>query len=65
MDERSQERSVVGRGAIVERMLAILERQHRERAAGDKQRLNEQQAIADMMRMLGDEEPPPSLPKAP
>ena len=39
-------------------MLTILERQHGERAAGDKQRLNEQQAITDILRMLGDEEPP-------
>ena len=58
MDQRFQGRGVAGRGAIVERMLAILEQQHGERAAGDKQRVNEQQAIADMMRMLGDEEPP-------
>ena len=60
MDQRSQARNVAGRGALLERMLAILERQHRERAAGDQQRLNEQHkhAIADMMRMLGDEEPP-------
>ena len=58
MDQRSQARSVAGRGALVERMLAVLERQHGERAAGDQQRLNEQQAITDMMRMLDDEEPP-------
>ena len=58
MDQRSQERSVVGRGGLFQRMLDILERQHGERAAGDKQRLNEQQAIADIMRMLGYEEPP-------
>ena len=58
MDQRSQARNVAGRGALVERMLAVLERQHGERAAGDQQRLNEQHAIADMMRMLGDEEPP-------
>ena len=60
MDQRSQARSVAGRGALVERMLAVLERQHGERAAGYQQRLNEQHkhAIADMMRMLGDEEPP-------
>ena len=65
MDQRSQAWSVAGRSAVVERMLTILERQHGERAAGDQQRLNEQQAIADMMlmlrqqmRMLGDEEPP-------
>ena len=58
MDQRSQAWSVAGRSAFVERMLTILERQHEERAAGDQQRLNEQQAIADMMRMLGDEEPP-------
>ena len=58
MDQRSQATSVAGRSAVLERMLAILERQHGERAAGDQQRLNEQHAIADMMRMLGDEEPP-------
>ena len=57
MDQRSQARSVADR-VLVERMLAILERQHGERAAGDQQRLNEQQAITDMMRMLDDEEPP-------
>ena len=47
---------------FLERMLAVLERQHKERAAGDQQRLNEQQAIAEMMpflmRMRDDEEPP-------
>ena len=58
MDQRFQATSVAGRSALLERMLAILERQHGERAAGDQQRLNEQHAIADMMRMLGDEEPP-------
>ena len=65
MDQRSQAWSVAGRSAVVERMLTILEPQHGERAAGDQRRLNEQQAIADMMlmlrqqmRMLGDEEPP-------
>ena len=58
MDHRSQAMSVAGRGALVERVLTILERQHGERAAGDKQRLNEQQAITDIPRMLGDEEPP-------
>ena len=58
MDQRSQATSVAGRSALLERMLAILERQHGERAAGDQQRLNEQKAIAKMMRMLGDEEPP-------
>ena len=57
MDQRSQATSVAGRSALLERMLAILERQHGERAAGDQQRLNEQKAIAKMMRMLGDEEP--------
>ena len=56
MDQRSQARNVAGRGALVERMLAILERQHRERAAGDQQRLNEQQAMRDMMRFLDDED---------
>ena len=56
MDQRSQARSVAGRGALVERMLAILERQHGERAAGDQQRLNEQQAMRDMMRFLDDED---------
>ena len=62
MDQRSQARNVAGRGALVERMLAVLERQHGERAAGDQQRLNEQHAIAEMMpflmRMRDDEEPP-------
>ena len=58
MDQRSQARSVADRGDFVGRMLGIIERQHGERAAGDQQRLNEQHAIADMMRMLGDEEPP-------
>ena len=43
---------------LVERLLAVLERQHGERAAGDQQRLNEQNAVADMMKMFGDEEPP-------
>ena len=47
---------------FLERMLAVLERQHKERAAGDQQRLNEQHAIAEMMpflmRMRDDEEPP-------
>ena len=47
---------------FIERMLAVLERQHKERAAGDQQRLNEQHAIAEMMpflmRMRDDEEPP-------
>ena len=51
MDQRSQATSVAGRSALLERMLAILERQHGER-------VNEQKAIAKMMRMLGDEEPP-------
>ena len=62
MDQRSQARNVAGRGALVERMLDVLERQHGERAAGDQQRLNEQHAIAEMMpllmRMRDDEEPP-------
>lgn len=57
MDQRSQARSVADRG-FVERMLGIIERQHGERAAGDQQRLNEQHAIAEMMRLMGDEEPP-------
>ena len=47
---------------LIERMIAVLERQHKERAAGDQQRLNEQQAVAEMMpflmRMRDDEEPP-------
>ena len=51
MDQRFQATSVAGRSALLERMLAILERQHGER-------VNEQKAIAKMMRMLGDEEPP-------
>ena len=65
MDQRSQAWSVAGRSPFVERMLTIFERQHRERVAGDQQRLNEQQAMVYMMRMLGrqmrmlgDEEPP-------
>ena len=65
MDQRSQAWSVAGRSPFVERMLTIFERQHRERSAGDQQRLNEQQAMVYMMRMLGrqmrmlgDEEPP-------
>ena len=56
MDQRSQTKSVAGRGALVERMFAVLERQHGERAAGDQQRLNEQQAMRDMMRFLDDED---------
>ena len=58
MDQRSQARSVAGRSELMDRMLGVLERQHGERAAGDQQRLNEQHAIADMLRMLADEEPP-------
>ena len=58
MDQRSQDMSDAGRSAFFDRIIDILERQHRERAAGDKQRLNEQQAITDILRMLGDEEPP-------
>ncbi len=54
MDQRSQERSVAGRSALVDRMLAVFERQHEERVAGDKQHLNEQHAISDMMQMVRD-----------
>ena len=48
--------SEAGRNAPMSRMLTILERQHGERAAGDQQRLNEQQAMRDMMRFLDDED---------
>ncbi len=48
--------SEAGRNALMSRMLTILERQHGERAAGDQQRLNEQQAMRDMMRFLDDED---------
>ena len=58
MNQRFQAMSEAGRYALMSRMVTILERQHGERAAGDQQRLNEQQAIADMMRFLDDEEPP-------
>jgi len=56
MDQRFQAMSEAGRNALMSRMLTILERQHGERAAGDQQRLNEQQAMRDMMRFLDDED---------
>ena len=57
MDQRSQAMSVAGRAALFERIVAILARQHRERVSGDTQRLNEQQTIIDILRMLDYEEP--------
>ena len=57
MDQRSQAMSVAGRAALLERIVAILARQHRERVSGDTQRLNEQQTIIDILRMLDYEEP--------
>ena len=57
MDQRSQAMSVAGRAALFERIIDILARQHRERVSGDTQRLNEQQTITDILRMLDHEEP--------
>ena len=57
MDQRSQAMSVAGRDALLERIVAILARQHRERVSGYTQRLNEQQTIIDILRMLDYEEP--------
>ena len=57
MDQRSQAMSVAGRAALFERIIDILARQHRERVSGDTQRLNEQQTITDILRMLDYEEP--------
>ena len=57
MDQRSQAMSVAGRAALFERIIDILARQHRERVSGDTQRLNEQQTITGILRMLDYEEP--------
>ena len=57
MDQRSQAMSVAARAVLFERIIDILARQHRERVSGDTQRLNEQQTITDILRMLDYEEP--------
>ena len=57
MDQRSQAMSVAGRAALFERIIDILARQHRERVSGDTQRLNEQQTVIGILRMLDYEEP--------